>query len=100
MEAKLEAERRDDNGKGVARKLRAAGRVPAVFYGHGQETVPLSVDAREMFHLLHTAGGSNVLLDLVVDGKPHLVRSATPASYMIDSNGIKKTTSFKGPGCP
>ena len=72
MEAKLEAERRDDNGKGVARKLRAAGRVPAVFYGHGQETVPLSVDAREMFHLLHTAGGSNVLLDLVVDGKPHL----------------------------
>ena len=56
----------------MARKRRAAGRVPAVFYGHGQETVPLSVDAREMFHLLHTAGGSNVLLDLVVDGKPHL----------------------------
>ena len=72
MEAKLEAERRDDNGKGVARKLRAAGRVPAVFYGHEQETVALSVDAREMFHLLHSAGGSNVLLDLMVDGKPHL----------------------------
>ena len=52
METKLEAERRDDHGKGVARKLRAAGRVPAVFYGHGQETVPLSVDAREMFHVL------------------------------------------------
>ena len=72
MEAKLETERRDDHGKGVARKLRAAGRVPAVFYGHGQETVPLSVDARDMLHVLHSAGGSNVLLDLIVDGKPHL----------------------------
>ncbi len=72
MDTKLEAERRDDRGKGVARKLRAAGRVPAVFYGHDQETLPLSIDAREMFHVLHSAGGSNVLLDLVVDGKPHL----------------------------
>ena len=70
MEAKLEAERRDDNGKGVARKLRAAGRVPAVFYGHGQDTVPLSVDAREMFHLLHTAGGSTSCSTSMVDGKP------------------------------
>jgi large subunit ribosomal protein L25 len=72
MDTKLEAERRDDHGKGVARKLRAAGRVPAVFYGHDQETIPLSIDAREMFHVLHTSGGSNVLLDLIVDGKTHL----------------------------
>ena len=72
MDTKLEAKRRDDHGKGVARKLRAAGRVPAVFYGHDQETIPLSIDAREMFHVLHTSGGSNVLLDLVVDGKAHL----------------------------
>ncbi len=72
MDTKLEAARRDDHGKGVARKLRAAGRVPAVFYGHDQETTPLSVDAREMAHVLHTSGGSNVLLDLVVDGKAHL----------------------------
>ncbi len=72
MDAKLVAERRDDGGKGVGRKLRAAGRVPAVFYGHDQETIALSIDAREMFHLLHSSGGSNVLLDLVVDGKPHL----------------------------
>jgi large subunit ribosomal protein L25 len=72
LETKLETERRVGHGKGVARKLRAAGRVPAVFYGHDQETTPLSVDAREMAHVLHTSGGSNVLLDLVVDGKPHL----------------------------
>jgi large subunit ribosomal protein L25 len=72
MDAKLETVRREDSGKGVARKLRAAGRVPAVFYGHDQEATPLSVDAREMVHVLHTSGGSNVLLDLIVDGKPHL----------------------------
>jgi len=72
MDTKLDTQRRDDSGKGVARKLRAAGRVPAVFYGHDQEATPLSVDAREMSHVLHTSGGSNVLLDLIVDGKPHL----------------------------
>ncbi|MGZ4136966.1 MAG: 50S ribosomal protein L25 [Actinomycetota bacterium] len=72
METKLEAQRRDGHGKGVARKLRAVGRVPAVLYGHDQETVELTVDAREMFHILHSAGGSNVLLDLMVDGEPHL----------------------------
>jgi len=72
METKLVAERRNDGGKGVARKLRAAGRVPAVFYGHDQETTPISVDAREMGHMLHTSGGSNVLLDLMLDGKPYL----------------------------
>ena len=72
METKLEAERRSDAGKGVARKLRAAGRVPAVLYGHDQETISLSVDSREMMHVLRSSGGSNVLLDLVVDGKARL----------------------------
>jgi len=71
-EAKLQAERRDDAGTGVARKLRAAGRVPGVLYGHGQETVPLSVDARELTHLFHKAASANVLVDLVVDGTAHL----------------------------
>jgi large subunit ribosomal protein L25 len=72
MDARLETERREDSGKGVARKLRAAGRVPAVFYGHDQEATRLSVDAREMVHVLRSSGGSNVLLDLMVDGKAHL----------------------------
>jgi large subunit ribosomal protein L25 len=72
METKLEAQRRDGAGKGVARKLRAAGRVPAVFYGHNTETVSLSVDSRELTHLLHVNSGTNLLLDLVIDGKPHM----------------------------
>lgn len=71
MELKLVAERREGSGKGVARKLRAVGRVPAVVYGQGIEPASVSVDAKELYHVLH-AGGANVLLDLIVDGKPQL----------------------------
>ena len=48
METKLNAERRSDAGKGVARKLRAAGKMPAVLYGQGLDTTPLTVDSREL----------------------------------------------------
>jgi large subunit ribosomal protein L25 len=69
---KLVADKREGTGKGVARKLRAAGRVPAVLYGVGVESTALSVDAKDLFHLLHTGAGTNVLVDLDVDGKAHL----------------------------
>ncbi len=72
MEQKLKAERREGTGKGVARRLRAAGRVPAVLYGHGMDPIPVVVDSRELYHVLHTGAGANVLVDLVVDGKEHL----------------------------
>ena len=72
-EVKLVAEPRESTGKGVARKLRAAGRVPAVLYGHGMDSTALSVDARDLYHVLHTGAGTNVLVDLVVDGSDHLI---------------------------
>ncbi len=72
MEQKLVGEKREGTGKGVARKLRAAGRVPAVLYGHGMDPISLSVDSRELLHLFHTGAGTNVLVDLVVDGADHL----------------------------
>ena len=65
MERKLKAEQRSDAGKGAARKLRAAGRVPGVVYGHG-DAVPIDVDGRELYRLLHTDAGMNVLVDLRV----------------------------------
>jgi large subunit ribosomal protein L25 len=71
-ENKLVAQVREGTGKGVARKLRAQGRVPGVLYGHGMEPVALSVDSRELLHLFHTGAGTNVLLDLVVDGAEHM----------------------------
>lgn len=73
METKLTAERREGRGTGVARKLRAAGRIPAVLYGHDTDATPLSVDAHDMFRVLHTSAGANVLVDLNVGGTEHLV---------------------------
>ncbi len=60
--ATLGAELRTDTGKGVARKLRAAGRTPGVVYGHAREAQSLSVVARDLEKLLsHIAAGSTVV---------------------------------------
>ncbi|MGH2661081.1 MAG: 50S ribosomal protein L25/general stress protein Ctc [Actinomycetota bacterium] len=72
MELKLEAEKRDESGKGAARKLRARGRVPAVLYGHGVGPVSVSVGAKDLFRVLHGSAGTNVLVNLTVDGAEHL----------------------------
>ena len=76
--AMLKAERREDLGKGAARTLRRAGRVPAVLYGRDLESVHLSVDAHEAHHLFHTISVDNTIVDLAVDGEkkpyPTLVR--------------------------
>jgi large subunit ribosomal protein L25 len=71
-EYKLTAQRRAESGKGPARRARAAGRVPAVLYGHGMDPVHLSVDARDFGHALRTGAGSNVLIELTVGRTIHL----------------------------
>src|SRR5947208_206442 len=68
MERKLKVERRDGTGKGSARKLRAAGKIPGVVYGRGSDPILITADARELFHVLHTEAGMNVLVELGVDG--------------------------------
>lgn len=66
--ASLSAEPRSDKGKGVSRKLRAAGRVPGVIYGHAREAQSLSVVARDLDKLLsHIAAGSTVV-ELTLNG--------------------------------
>jgi large subunit ribosomal protein L25 len=65
-EYRLAAEPRTETGKGPARRLRAAGRVPAVLYGHGAKPKHLSVDARDLGHALRTEAGANVLLALEI----------------------------------
>ena len=83
-EYKLTAQRRAESGKGPARRARAAGRVPAVLYGHGMDPVQLSVDAREFGHALRTGAGSNVLLELTVDRAAHL-----PLAKEIQRNPVR-----------
>jgi large subunit ribosomal protein L25 len=63
----LAAETREVLGKKVAH-LRRAGRLPAVVFGHGKESVPVTVDTHE-FELLRRRIAGSTLVDLSVDGK-------------------------------
>lgn len=63
----LAAEHREVTGKAVSR-MRKAGRLPAVVYGHGQGSANVSVDTHE-FEQLRKHTGPNALVDLSVDGK-------------------------------
>jgi large subunit ribosomal protein L25 len=63
----IEATRREERGKNVARRLRYAGRVPAVLYGGGAEPVALAVDTHQARQMLRTAG-HNVIYEVKVEG--------------------------------
>ena len=65
----LTIEMRDGAGKGVARKLRAAGRIPAVFYGKREGSVPIMLDPRTLRLLIDKSdAGMNTLFNLHVEG--------------------------------
>ncbi|MET9977025.1 50S ribosomal protein L25/general stress protein Ctc [Streptomyces microflavus] len=69
-EIKLAAEVRTEFGKGAARRTRRANQVPAVIYGHGAESVHITLPGHELQLALRTA---NVLIGLEIDGKDALV---------------------------
>lgn len=74
MEAILEAVKRSGKGKNEARRLRAAGQVPAVVYGAqkaGDAIAPVqvAVSPKEMMRILHSASGVNTLITLNVTGE-------------------------------
>ena len=72
----LAAEHREITGKAVHR-LRKAGQLPAVVYGHGEGSANVTIDAHE-FELLRKHTGPNALVDLSIDGKkaqPVLINS-------------------------
>ena len=68
-EVKLTAELRTEFGKGAARRLRRAHKVPAVLYGHGTDPVHISLPGHETLLALRTA---NALLSIDVDGRSQL----------------------------
>ena len=72
MDATLEAEKREGHGKNEARRLRAAGRIPAVVYGSrkgkAREAVPVAVDPKEVMRILHSESGANTLITLKLEG--------------------------------
>jgi large subunit ribosomal protein L25 len=60
----LAAERRERLGSRYSQRLRKAGRMPAVVYGHGSEPLSISVDAKEtLTHLHHGIHVFNLAID-------------------------------------
>ncbi len=64
----LAATSRPETGKGAARTLRRADRIPAVLYGRGVESRSLSVERFALSKLLEVIGGEAALLDVSIDG--------------------------------
>jgi len=64
----LATEPRSERGSRPAGRLRRQGKVPAVVYGLGAETVSVTVPARELQHILAGESGANTLITLDVDG--------------------------------
>ena len=64
----LKSDRRNEAGKGVARKLRRSGRIPAVYYGRGEAPISITIGLKELEEIIQQSGGSNVIVDLKVEG--------------------------------
>jgi len=68
---KIPAETRTEFGKGAARRIRRDNKIPAVVYGHGNDTVHVTLPGHDtMMAIKH--GGANALLELEIDGKGQL----------------------------
>ncbi|GAA2966990.1 50S ribosomal protein L25/general stress protein Ctc [Microbacterium schleiferi] len=65
----VHAELRENFGKGFARRLRAAGKIPAVLYGHGTDPVHVALPGHQMLLLVRHA---NALIELDIAGKSQL----------------------------
>lgn len=71
-EVALSAAVRRSQGSADSRRLRAAGKIPGVLYGHGTEPTPLAVEGRSLRLALNTEAGLNALIQLDLEGTKHL----------------------------
>jgi large subunit ribosomal protein L25 len=62
----LEAQTREPGNKNAARRVRVAGKVPAVVYGAGKETSVIAVDPRQVMRILKSESGHNTIFDLAL----------------------------------
>ncbi len=66
---KFNAQTRNSTGKGAGRSLRRDGRIPAVLYGSGIESIPLSISIHDIEQLLKKINYAQALLNLKVEGE-------------------------------
>jgi large subunit ribosomal protein L25 len=73
--ARLTAKGREGQGKGDNRKLRQTGYIPAVIYGHGEQTRSVAVNAHELELLFARVHVENTVIDLNVEGEKKPIRA-------------------------
>ncbi len=65
----IKAEKRENSGKGFARRLRVAGKVPATVYGGGGgEAISVSADLKDLAAILRSESGTRTVFTLDIDG--------------------------------
>jgi large subunit ribosomal protein L25 len=64
----VKAEKRENSGKGFARRLRMAGKVPVTIYGGGEAAVSAAANLSDLAAILRSESGPNTLFSLVVEG--------------------------------
>ena len=69
----ISAEQRERVGKGSARAVRRAGRIPAVIYGDKKEPIGITLESREITKIIHQPGIFGRLLNIKVSGSKHTV---------------------------
>src|ERR1700747_797989 len=65
----LEAQARKPGTKNEARRVRRDGKIPAVLYGAGKDSLPISVDPRVVTRILNSESGHNTIFDLTLSGE-------------------------------
>ena len=55
--------------KNAARQVRVAGKIPAVVYGAGHESVAVEVDPKQILRILHSESGHNTIFDVDIAGQ-------------------------------
>jgi large subunit ribosomal protein L25 len=68
LEAVVATPREGKFNKNAARRVRVAGKIPAVVYGAGQDPVAVTVDPKVITRILHSDSGHNTIFDLSVTG--------------------------------
>ncbi len=64
----LDAQPREAGSKNDARAVRRGGKIPAVVYGAGKDSVSISVDPRHVQRILNSETGHNTIFDLAMSG--------------------------------
>jgi len=89
----IDVQIRSTTGKGPARRLRAAGRVPAVLYGHKQDPVMLDLSPRELLATMDKEKKRNTVFALKVSGEGAKPEEITAMVKEAQIDAIKQTIS-------